>query len=274
MLINLRIKKILMNRFIIINLFLCLSLVSFQSNADELGEVRIYTSVAGDQRIEVTLIRLGEPADKRLLAYFNTPDAHINGEYNVYQGLCESTRCDTVHYKLVGGKSTNLVSNDGYFGANFRLILPGRNRHIPIYFDEKQSLKEKKMDVYHSYLTSIGRSPVGSYNKNEIANSFQKLADTLHKSCHSKTDIDKNIKEFEKQDLVHLIGMGAQYLREISTACADSDYQKELAKISTIMFLPESNSKPIELKGSKLYIYLSNSTYNPKYEARYWLENL
>jgi hypothetical protein len=128
-----------------VNLFFIFALscllIPVTANAEKLGSIKLYKSHSGSPEIEMTLMRLGDNKERRILAYFKTPDFAINGEYNIYQGRCETTRCNKIIYKVIGGSIRNIVSNSGYFGDYFELLLSGRNKPLSVYYDKKSSSK-------------------------------------------------------------------------------------------------------------------------------------
>lgn len=255
-------------------LLLACSLVPFSSNAEKPGLVKVFKTRTGNPNIELTLVRLGERKEKRMLAYFKAPDFSINGEYNVYEGQCETTQCSTIFYKVIGGASTNFVSKSGYFGDYFELLVPEINKPLSLYYDEKLSSTVRNDDVYNQYLGSVGRNKTGSYNAEEVEKSLNSSLKSLQSACKSTVTINKNVDAFRKDKLIHLIGMAQYYMKEIASRCADEDYRVELAKIKTINVLPGGHSKTIEIKGSELFVFLSEATYNPRHEAKLWLESL
>ncbi len=251
----------------------CLLMPVFAS-ADKLGSVKVFKTYFDNPEIEMTLVRLGEQKERQVLAFFNTPGFSINGEYNVYKGQCETTRCNTIIYKVIGGNSRNFVSENGYFGDYFEVLLPGRSKPLAVRYEEKLSKEVKASDIYAKYLSSVGRAKAGNYNKDEITRSLSAALVEMQAACKSTTEVRQNIDIFTQKKRLHLVGMGAHYLKEIALKCADVDYQEELVKIKTVNLLPESSRKIMELKGNELFVYLSEKNYNPKYEAKRWLDNL
>ncbi len=258
----------------------CLILVSaslllpLTAYAEKLGQAKLFKTHSGNPIAELTLVPLGDKKEKRMLAYFNTPEYELNGEYNVYQGQCQTTRCNTVIYKVIGGMRRNFISNSGYYGDYFQLILPGRNKPLAVYYDEKKSKSISSNDIYNQYRISIGRNKTGNYNAEQVSQTLNNALSKLQQTCQSKTTLKTNIAAFQKNKLIHLIGMGKHYLTQIALKCSDIDYQQELKKITEIIFLPENKAKAIELKSSTLFIYLSEKNYNPKYETELWLDNI
>ncbi len=252
------------------------SLLPLAVNAEQLGVLKVFTSHLGSTQAEMTLVSFGTPKERRVLAYFDTPEFAINGEYNVYHGQCKTTACNKIVYSVIGGASRNFVSNSGHFGDYFELLLPGRNKPLAVYYDKKKSNSTNKNTFYEKYLRSVGRNKIGNYNADAVKKSVNEQLKNIQQMCQSKLTINKNEGIFRQQKLLHLIGMSAYYLKEIAAKCADVDYREELTKITSISILPNnSNSKTsIKLKGSQLFIYLSESIYNPRHEARQWLNNL
>lgn len=242
--------------------------------AENLGQAKLFRTHSGNPSVELTLVQLGDKKEKRILAHFNTPEYELNDEYNVYQGQCQTTRCNTVSYKVIGGMKRNFVSQNSYYGDYFELILPGRNKPLAVYYDEKKSKTISSEDIYNKYLVSIGRSKTGNYNADQISQSLNDALSELQQTCKSKAKIKTNIAAFQKNKSIHLIGMGKHYLTQIALKCSDADYQEELKKITVINFLPENKVKAIELKTNELFIYLSEKSYNPKYETELWLDNI
>ncbi len=257
---------------------LVMSLLPFSVSAKQLGSLKVFTSHLGSTQAEMTLVRLGALKDRRVLAYFETPDFSLNGEYNVYHGQCQTTACNTIAYKVIGGATRNFVSNSGYFGDYFELLLPGRNKPLAVYYDKKKSKSISKNALYEKYLMSVGRNTTGNYNADAVNKLLHEQINNIQQVCRSKVTLNKNEAVFRKEKLLHLVGMSAYFIKEIAEKCTDADYQEVLTKITKITVLPNNgNSKSkttIKQTGTELFIYLSESTYNPGYEARQWLNNL
>jgi len=253
----------------LISIITCMLIVPDAFAADKLGSIKVYKSFTGNPDFEMTLVRLGDEKERRVLAYFKTSDFAIDGEHNIYHGQCETTRCNTIIYKVIGGSTRNFISTSGYFGDYFEVLLQDRQKPLAVYFDKKQTKKVTSKEIYSQYLASVGRGNDGQSNA-YLDDDIQ----ALQLACKSKVKVEKNINAFSQENLLHLVGMGKYYIKEIAAKCADADYREELTKINTIHFLPEKKHKKPELKTNELFVYLSEKTYNPSHEARFWLNSL
>ena len=243
--------------------------------ADMLGSAKLYKTVhGGGPEVEVVLVAMGDATQRRILAQFKSPDSSIDGQYNVYTGECETTKCETVYYKIIGGTARNLISRSGYYGDHFELLLPERKTAIPIYYDKKLSGEISSDDIYSRYLKATGRNYDGNFNENEVNSAFADSLQLFNSSCKAAAKLDKNVKAFQEDKLIHVVGMGSHFLQEISLRCADLDYRAELSKISSISLFPTPVHKMATLANGELRIFLSDMTYNPRHEAKSWLDAL
>jgi len=255
-------------------MLLTILFVASEVHAVDLGPVKIYHSYNNDPDVKLVLVRLGSQEDKKILASFHVDGNAIDGQYAVYAGQCQTTKCEKIHYKVVGGTKTNIISDSGYFGNYFNVLLSGYNKPIPVSYDKKASVAASNKAVYEAYLAFVGRNKEGNFNAEEVRLSFSTALNNFKENCKSRAVIQGNIPTFKEKKLAYLVGMGRYHINQISAACMDEDYREELGTIKTIKFFPVDAYKKMERKDDELTIYLSTQNFNPQAEAQAWLDSL
>lgn len=241
-----------------------------------LGKARLYHTASDDMMAELVLVPLGNPGQRHILAHFNVPGFSVDGEYNVYAGECETTDCKTVFYRVIGGKNIGFVfrDSDRYYGSRMELPLAERKDPLSVYFDEKSSGGINSAEVYQAYLNWAGRDRSGTYNASAVSAALDTGLKALNASCKTTAQLQSNAQDFQKGNAIHLLGMGAKYLEEVAARCSDPDYLQVLNGIKTIKLIPGTKHQPAILDKGTLILPLSEDIYNPRYEARTWLDAL
>ena len=237
----------------------------------KLGEPRVYQSYKAQQNVELTLIRLGQRSDKRVLIYFNVPGHELHKKSFVYKQQCETTACKKVFFKRLGGSSINMIMNDGYYAHNVVALLSGEKRKIPLYYDKAQSKNKSRATLFSNYLNSIFRDRFYTEIKGLLSMSIKRL----NQECSSNATLKTNSKVFKDKQFIKLLGMGKPVLEQIADTCKDAMYKEIFSSIKKVTFeFSKQYRKMVLTKSNELVIYLSPDFYNPTVTTKYAIDKL
>ncbi len=242
----------------------------------EISQPKVYTTdKKSNKNIELEYFILGKRSDLMLLAHIFAPGYSEDGKRAVYKGNCETSKCNKITYKVLGGQARNIVTENYGSKLHTQVMLSEENSPISLSIDKSKTEDISEEYFLKKYYQAVGRMESGIPSKSSLLDSEKEGIDSFKKNCGNKIEIRYDTNKFEALELSNLLGMSQYYLTEISKACSDEMYKEELEKIDIVELIPSKIKKAIALIDSKkLLIYLSSDSYNPVGEAKLWLESL